>query len=251
MFEADNLMRYWSAEGISVNLLVFVNIVGALLLGLMVGYERTYHGRAAGMRTYGMVCMASCALTVISGYPQYWFAGQDLGTFATRLVPDPTRVVQGIVTGIGFLGAGVIMKDGLSISGLTTAASLWSSSAIGILVGVGFYSAAILLAALSASLMLWTPKVERMLPARPAIGITLKFRPGYQPHRSDVDNMAKELGYQIAGGSFSVSFANGCHTWRYIAVELSRDVAQPLPSLAERLSQFDGVDEFEISHARN
>ena len=81
---------------------------------------------------------------------------------------DPTRVVQGIVTGIGFLGAGVIMRDGMSISGLTTAASIWATAAIGVLVGVGFYPAAILLALLSASLMMWGVKVEARLPALPA-----------------------------------------------------------------------------------
>ena len=58
---------YWSASLVEVNLLVFANLVGALLLGLLVGYERSYHGRAAGMRTYGIVCMASAALTVFSG----------------------------------------------------------------------------------------------------------------------------------------------------------------------------------------
>ena len=110
------------------------------LLGLLVGYERSYHGRAAGMRTYGIVCMASAALTVFAGYPGFWWGGME----GMAHVPvDPTRVVQGIVTGVGFLGAGVIMKEGLNISGLTTAASIWASSAIGVLVGIGFYGAAI------------------------------------------------------------------------------------------------------------
>jgi len=146
---------YWSAREVSVNLLIFANLFGALLLGLLVGYERSYHGRAAGMRTYGLVCMASCALTVFVGYPAYWYGGAPISMVAGTLSPDPTRVVQGIVTGVGFLGAGVIMKEGLNISGLTTAASIWSSSAIGILVGVGFYPAAILLSLLSAALMMW------------------------------------------------------------------------------------------------
>ena len=65
---------------------------------------------------------------------------------AAWCVADPTRIIQGIVTGIGFLGAGVIMREGFNISGLTTAASIWTSSVIGILVGVGFYLAAMGLA---------------------------------------------------------------------------------------------------------
>lgn len=126
---------YWSASELVTNLVVFAHLVGALLLGFVVGYERSFNGRAAGMRTYGLVCMTSAALTVIAGYPTQWYGGHTLQVVAA----DPTRVVQGIVTGVGFLGAGVIMKDGLNISGLTTAASLWASSAIGVLVGVGFY----------------------------------------------------------------------------------------------------------------
>jgi putative Mg2+ transporter-C (MgtC) family protein len=64
------LASFWSEEMLEVNLLVFLNLAGALALGLLVGYERSYHGRAAGMRTYGIVCMASAALTVFAGYPQ-------------------------------------------------------------------------------------------------------------------------------------------------------------------------------------
>jgi len=144
---------------VATSIIVFMNIFGALLLGLIVGYERSYHGRAAGMRTYGLVCMASAALTVITGYPSFWFGGHAHLIAAA----DPTRVIQGIVTGIGFLGAGVIMKEGLNISGLTTAASIWASSAIGILVGVGFYAAAILLTLLSAACMLWVSRLEGWL----------------------------------------------------------------------------------------
>src|ERR1700757_5093403 len=99
------LLGYWSGPEMAANMTVVLNILGALLLGLMVGYERSYHGRAAGMRTYGLVCMASSALTVIVAYSSYWYGGHaDLPAN-----PDPTRVIQGIVPGIGFLGAGVIL----------------------------------------------------------------------------------------------------------------------------------------------
>src|ERR1019366_9802873 len=140
------LADYWSSPELAANVVIFFNLLGALLLGLFVGYERSFHGRAAGMRTYGLVCMASAALTVFAGYPGMWYGGHA----STDMSVDPTRVVQGIVTGIGFLGAGVIVKEGFSIHGLNTAASIWASSAIGVLVGVGFYLAAILLAVLCA-----------------------------------------------------------------------------------------------------
>jgi len=248
---SEQLMSYWSASEISVNLLVFLHIVGALLMGLSAGYERTYHGRAAGMRTYGLVCMASCALTIFAGFPQYWYAGQHAAWFGSHLPPDPTRVVQGIVTGIGFLGAGMIMKDGLSISGLTSAASLWASSAIGVLMGVGFYAAAILLTLLSASLMMWAARLERMLPQRPAIALSLTFKSGVEPDRAALEAVTRERGYQIAGGSFTVRFDAGKHCWRFVAVEFDRKRALPLTRLANDLAHLEGVEAFEIGHARN
>src|SRR3954463_1442326 len=98
----DMLAAYWSTTELATNGLILLNITGALLLGLMVGYERSYHGRAAGMRTYGLGCMASCALTLIGGYPGFWFGGDNA---SLAMAGDPPRIIQGIVTGIGFLGA--------------------------------------------------------------------------------------------------------------------------------------------------
>ena len=135
-----DLQHYWSGAFLAANAFIGLNLVGALLLGMLVGYERSYNGRAAGMRTYGLVCMAATALTVFIGHASLWYGGT-----AADVQADPTRVVQGVVTGVGFLCAGVIMRDGLSISGLTTAASIWAASAIGVLLGVGFYAAAMLM----------------------------------------------------------------------------------------------------------
>jgi putative Mg2+ transporter-C (MgtC) family protein len=251
MVTMDFLWRYWTPAELQVNLLVFANILGALLLGLVVGYERTYHGRAAGMRTYGLVCMASCALTVLTAHPLHWFGGLPASTFAHYVPPDPTRVIQGIVTGIGFLGAGMIMKDGMSISGLTSAASLWASSAIGILVGVGFYAAAILLTILSASLMMWAARIERLLPSRPAITLTLTYRAGVEPDRGAVEAAAQARGYRVAPGSFHVRHTEGRHVWRFVAQEVDRAKAVPLTGLGEDLARLPGLEGFEIGHARN
>jgi len=251
MVTMDLLLRYWTPAELQVNLLIFVNILGALLLGLVAGYERTYHGRAAGMRTYGLVCMASCALTVLTAHPTSWFGGLPASAFAHYVPPDPTRVIQGIVTGIGFLGAGMIMKDGMSISGLTSAASLWASSAIGILVGVGFYAAAILLTLLSASLMMWAARIERLLPSCPAITLTLTFLPGVAPDREAMEQLVRARGYRVANGSFNVRFAQGQHVWRFVAQEVDRRRTVALTLLGQDLASLPGVEGFEIGHARN
>lgn len=242
-----SLAAYWSATEVATNIVVFMNLLGAMLLGLVVGYERSYHGRAAGMRTYGLVCMASAALTVIVGYPGYWYGGHVAAVAAV----DPTRVIQGIVTGIGFLGAGVIMKEGFSISGLTTAASIWASSAIGILVGVGFYAAAILLALLSAVSMMWISWLEGWLPSRPAVAIVMRFRKDFVPREDVLRRIALERGYEIAGGSIAIAYQDGQPEWRFVAVALGKNLAAPISELANELARFDGVENFNLSHARN
>lgn len=243
----DFLARYWSASEVSINLIIFANLFGALLLGALVGYERAYHGRAAGMRTYGLVCMASAGLVAIIGYPAYWYGGQ----MVYAAPPDPTRVIQGIVTGIGFLGAGVIMKEGFSISGLTTAASIWASSAIGVLVGVGFYPAAILLALLAASCMMWMSRIEGWLPSHEALAIELRFQPGGAPQADDLRQVVRRRGYRIAEGSVHIDFVGGELQWRFVAVSVGKPRTAALSEIAEELGRLEGVASFKLAHARN
>jgi putative Mg2+ transporter-C (MgtC) family protein len=240
------LQGYWSSSELTANAIILLNLVGALLLGLLVGYERSYHGRAAGMRTYGLVCMASAALTVIGGYPDAWFGGHGALGGA-----DPTRVIQGIVTGIGFLGAGVIMREGYNISGLTTAASIWASAVIGIMVGVGFYLSAMGLAFLCAMSMIYLSRIEAMLPSRHAVAIGMRFKKDFVPGEEMLQRMALANGYVIAGGSLSISCAGGMQDWRFVVIALSRTSGAKLPALAGELTQFDGIDSFQLSHARN
>ncbi|WMW81366.1 MgtC/SapB family protein [Undibacterium cyanobacteriorum] len=244
---ASYTSHFWSGAELGANSIIFLNLFGALLLGFVVGYERAYHGRAAGMRTYGLVCMASAALVVLAGYPDYWFGGRAIAPVSL----DPSRTIQGIVTGIGFLGAGVIMKDGFSISGLTTAASLWASSAIGILVGVGFYAAAILLAFLSAACMIWVSRLEMWLPARQAVSVTMQFRPGFVPSESVVQRLAVERGYEVAASTMVITFKEDCVEWRFVAVALNRKQATAISELANELQKFEGVGSFQLAHARN
>ena len=243
----DILASFWSAPVVASNLIVFFSLFGALLLGLLVGYERSYHGRAAGMRTYGLVCMASAALTVIAGYPADWYGGQMM----TSLGADPTRVIQGIVTGIGFLGAGVIMKEGFNISGLTTAASIWAASVIGVLIGVGFYLSGMLLALMSALCMIGVPKLAARLPSRQAIAIQLQFREGASPGMERLNEAARKRGYEIAPGSISISMRDGKTEWHFVAVAFDKTSGSPLSELANELSQVENVAGFQLSHARN
>jgi putative Mg2+ transporter-C (MgtC) family protein len=248
MMALETLNDYWVRPEVEVNIVIFFNLVGALFLGLVVGYERSYRGRAAGMRTYGLVCMASCALTVITGYPEFWYAGHI--PVAVNAI-DPGRVIQGVCTGIGFLGAGVIMRDGLNISGLTTAASIWAVAAIGVLVGVGFYAAAILLTLLSGAFMMWGSKLEGLLPSRHAVAVTLRFSKDSGPSEEQLNRIVHDRGYEIAKGSFSIIEQNGVPQWRFVAVSMGKDKGASLVKLSRTLSKAEGIEHFQISHARN
>jgi len=243
----STLSAYWSATEVSANVAMFLTLGGALILGLIVGYERTFHGRAVGMRTYGLVCMASAALTTFVGYPSLWYGGHASAT----AVVDPTRVVQGIVTGIGFLGAGIIQKDGLNIRGLTTAASVWSSCVIGILVGVGFYGAAVLLAALSLVCMMWGHRLENWLPTHSGIAVVVRFKKGAAPLAETLERAVHDQGYAIAPGTLSISMKDSLAEWHFIATAATREKHLPMAELAQLLGADERIESFQLAHRRN
>jgi putative Mg2+ transporter-C (MgtC) family protein len=119
---------------------VLLRLVVAAALTGAIGLERELRERAAGLRTHMLVGVGSALFTIVSAY------GWGDFRFSTRegVVFDPTRIAAQIVTGIGFLGAGAIIRQGLSVRGLTTAAGLWVVAAIGMAVGAGYYSAALI-----------------------------------------------------------------------------------------------------------
>src|SRR5918911_1676279 len=110
----------------------------AAAMGAAIGIERERRGREAGLRTHLLVSLGSALFTVVSAYGFHEF----LATGASVVRADPSRIAAQIVTGIGFLGAGAIIRQGLSVRGLTTAATLWVVAAIGMAVGAGYYPAA-------------------------------------------------------------------------------------------------------------
>jgi uncharacterized membrane protein YhiD involved in acid resistance len=141
---------------------ISLNLVSALVAGSLIGLERTFHGRPAGFRTHALVCVASALLMVLSAYQWKWLIGAPTEIIRT----DPTRMAQGIMTGIGFLGAGVIFKEGLTVRGLTTAASIWMTAALGILYGVGLYFPAILATVITLGILAVFSWFEERLPSK-------------------------------------------------------------------------------------
>lgn len=139
----------------------------ALLLGGAIGLERSYNGRPAGFRTHTLVCLSSSLLMLIPIYESLWFNA--------RGSVDPTRMAQGIMTGIGFVGAGTIVKDGLTVRGLTTAASIWITAAVGILVGTGLYLPAVIATALTLGVLSLFRWIEKQVPYKTYARLEIRF----------------------------------------------------------------------------
>ena len=137
----------------------------AALLGGAVGIERELREREAGLRTHLLVALGSALFTIVSAYGFHAF----LQSGASVVRADPTRIAAQIVTGIGFLGAGAIIRQGLSIRGLTTAATLWVVAAIGLAVGAGYYSGALITTAV-VLFSLWPLRIA-------AYRVLRRFRP--------------------------------------------------------------------------
>ena len=150
---------------------IVARLLLALLAGGLIGFERTYHGRPAGFRTHTLVCTASSLLMLLTVYQWKLLAGVPIDTLRV----DPTRMAQGIMTGIGFLGAGAIIKDGLSVRGLTTAASIWITSAIGVLAGIGFYYPLVVAVVLTLGVLSLFRWIESLMPSHAYYHFEVRF----------------------------------------------------------------------------
>jgi putative Mg2+ transporter-C (MgtC) family protein len=137
------------------DLQVFVRLVLAVLLSGLIGLERQIQRRTAGLRTHILVCLGSCLIMLTSMYV--------FDIYKEKVPLDPARIAAGVITGIGFLGAGAIIRERQEIKGLTTAASLWVVAGIGLAVGCGFYIAAIFTAALALVVLFFLRYLERII----------------------------------------------------------------------------------------
>ena len=134
---------------------IIIRLGLSVILSGLIGLERQIHRRTAGLRTHILVCLGSCLIMLTSLY---------IFDIYKDVVPlDPARIAAGVITGIGFLGAGTILRAREGIKGLTTAASLWVVAAIGLAVGCGFYYAAVVTTVLTLGVLLFLRYMEGMI----------------------------------------------------------------------------------------
>lgn len=140
----------------------FFRIIIAMSLGGLIGWERERHGRPAGFRTHILVCVGAALFMLVS--EQIFIKYQKLDSSSVARI-DPARIAAGIVTGIGFLGAGTIMKHKTTVRGLTTASCLWVVAGIGMAVGTGYLVPAVFTTIIAMIVLLALALVERKIPA--------------------------------------------------------------------------------------
>ena len=191
-----------------------VRLVIAAVLGGAIGLERELDEKAAGLRTHILVSLGSAVFTLVSAYGFREF----LTSGGAVVRADPSRIAAQIVTGIGFLGAGVIFRQGLSVRGLTTAASLWLVAAVGMAAGAGFWAAAVV--ATAAGLICLRPLEwvkNRFLPQRARDTLLVELAPAGSPR--DVLGALEESGSVLAlrrdGGRLEVELTieRGQRAW--------------------------------------
>lgn len=226
-------------SGFASALVPVLHVAAALIAGGAIGLERTFHGRAAGFRTYALVCMGSAIVMVVAVFPAPW-----LGASTAETLIGMSRVVQGILTGVGFIGAGIIVKHGGSIRGLTTAASIWTTAGIGILIGAGYYweAAAIVLLVLG-TLSLFRRIEDRMDKehfARIKVGVTR----AQALSKAELDVLLGGAGLKIEQVSYGLEKHHAVLDYEYVVSGLDPAI---FGTLAEVLSSRPEITSYQIS----
>lgn len=215
-------------------------IAGAIIAGALIGFEREYRGRPAGFRTHILVCLASALLMLGAVNQVEWM--RNTSEEVIRI--DPVRMAHGILTGIGFLCGGVIFRHGLSVHGLTTAASLWITSALGTLFGVAAYGLAITGTIATLIVLAMLRWCDERFPSLKLIDVTVRYRRGDALAEGAFRSKMKELGFRVSGVSHRL-MAQG------EAIELTTTLhatkQAEVASLAEQLQSDPRVLEYALT----
>ncbi|MBM3943924.1 MAG: MgtC/SapB family protein [SAR202 cluster bacterium] len=215
---------------------IIVRLLFALGAGALIGLERTYHGRPAGFRTHALVATASCLLMFVALFYEEMSAGR-----VSAVTIDPTRMAQGIMTGIGFLGAGVILREELTIHGITTAASIWMTEAIDIVVGMGLYVAGGIAVGLALVTLAWLGWLETKAPMLRYDRLTVRFRPSAKVTESKLVEVVTQHGMKFNETSYFMDSTGP----KFEMTIRKRDVRK-IQSLSAALTAMDDVAEFSI-----
>ena len=219
---------------------IALRLIASLVIGGLIGLERSYHGRPAGFRTHSLVCLSTSLLMLVTVYETRWFPSVAQG----RISLDPTRMAQGIMTGIGFLGAGTIMKEGLSVRGLTTAASIWITAAIGILVGIGFYFPAIFATVLALGTLSVFRWIENRIPAQFYAQFVVRFARRQAMPEPAMRRLLTEHGFTVANLNYRLDVDSDSFEYQMV---IRTNRADNASKLTNALNKVEAVKEYRLS----
>jgi putative Mg2+ transporter-C (MgtC) family protein len=214
-------------------------LLAALFAGALIGYERSYNGRPAGFRTHALVCMSSSLLMLVTVYEASW-----VRTVSEEVRLDPTRMAQGIMTGIGFLGAGAIIKEGLTVRGLTTAASIWITAAIGVLAGIGFYFPLIVSVVLTLGVLSVFRWIEQAMPTQAYFQFDVRLARDSGLDEEALRELLAQHGFSIANFSHRYDGEGGIK--RHGMVMRTKD-RKAVSRLADTLEAHPAILDFKIA----
>jgi putative Mg2+ transporter-C (MgtC) family protein len=217
---------------------ILLRLVLGALIGGIVGFEREIHGRAAGFRTQLIVCVAAVLIMVTS--ENYYFHIHNLDS---TLRIDPARISAGALIGIGFLGSGVIVKSGYAVRGLTTAASIWIVSAIGLAIGGGLYFEGLVTTAITIIALMVLRVIERRIK-------TLRFKrimisaPANTNAEEKIMSVLSDFNFHVHSTNYEKNRASGEITFHFTGS--TRDKTN-IGQLFHELSSLDFVNTIKIS----
>lgn len=220
---------------------IFANLFAAVCAGGLIGFDRSRRGRSAGFREHMLLCLGSCLLMHLAVFEWHGVMGVTARPFSREMAGP---MIQGLVIGVGFLGTGGIMKEGLSVRGLTTAASLWVTTIIGIMIGVGFYfpaAAAMLITLLALTVM---RRVEKSLAKEFHAQTTVTFPREAVMSEAELRTLFAEHGFSASNLSYALTGGGTLYEYRMVITTLGKT---NIPHLARTLSDTKPVTGFSIT----
>jgi putative Mg2+ transporter-C (MgtC) family protein len=213
---------------------ILVKLILAAVAGGLVGLERERHGRPAGLRTNILVSVGACAMMIISEafYLKYGMLDTES---AVRF--DPSRVAAQIVTGIGFLGAGVILKEGISVRGLTTAASLWVVASLGMAFGMGHFTLGAITTALVLASLVFLKKLDPLMRKDRYLTLTVTAEKRMELY-DELQLIFDEQGLNVSDLSSNVDLVNDEIFFQVVVTQQQKRVGRELTGA---ILQLDGI----------
>lgn len=218
----------------------YLPLLGALAAGSLVGIERGHRGQPAGFRTHALLALASAMLMVGANHQLEWISGTT-PVEAVRI--DPVRMAHGVLTGVGFLCGGVIFREGFTVHGLTTAASLWITSALGVLFGMGFWSVAIGGTFLTLVVLALFRVIDGWLPQQQVAEVTIRYKREGAPDAVQIRDQLRAL--KLNPSPFSNRLIKKGVLIEHGATVRCRSLTE-IDALAQALRDDKKVVEFEI-----